>query len=191
MLDPISLEFRNDYGASKLAEAAGNMAEGAAKRMVGQSGTEMLKLLNYAVNGSSQLLKNTVQSYHGADNIPFSVPILVSKEFTPGYSQILKDSLIMSNPSGFAGKVDTVQAPNNFSPYEDIDPKVAISSANTYDVLIGKSIRMDKLVCTSYSYSPSIQVREDGSPVYAKLTYSFKTGRVLDAKEVTGWFIDL
>jgi len=190
---PTSLGFSSQYGGNAVGDAMKSAVEGAAggvEKMTGLPSGSIGTIANVgkSVAGfGSQTLNDTITKYESSPSVPLSVDLFIMKEFTPSksYAKIIEDSLKLTCPETVS--MGYIQAPMKYAP-NDMAGKDAVSPANTCTIVIGEHLEITHMICENFTYSPSQQLREDGSPVYIKCTYAFKTGRALDYTEYFKWF---
>jgi hypothetical protein len=190
---PTSLGFSSQYGGNAVGDAMKSAVEGAAggvEKMTGLPSGSIGTIANVgkSVAGfGSQTLNDTITKYESSPSVPLSVDLFIMKEFTPSksYAKIIEDSLKLTCPATV--EMTHIQAPMKYAP-NDAAGKDAVSPANTCTIVIGEHLEITHMICENFTYSPSQQLREDGSPVYIKCTYAFKTGRALDYTEYFKWF---
>jgi len=198
---PTSLGFSSQYGGNAVGDAMKSAVEGVANAGAGylekktglQQGSVSGSLGTMANVGKSvagfgsQTLNDTISKYESSPSVPLSVDLFIMKEFTPSksYAKIIEDSLKLTCPETVS--MGYIQAPMKYAP-NDMAGKDAVSPANTCTIVIGEHLEITHMICENFTYAPSQQLREDGSPVYIKCTYAFKTGRALDYTEYFKWF---
>ena len=198
---PISLGFQSQFGGNAVGEALQSGIQSVTK-----AGTDVvnsmlpkgaqlgsgvvdggMKIARQGKGIGTQSLSDTISKYESSATVPLSVDLFIMKEFIPSksYAKVIEDSLKLSCPDSIENLM--IYAPMKYAP-NDAQGKDAVSPANTCTIIIGEQLEITHMICENFSYTTSQQVREDGSPVYIKCTYSFKTGRALDYQEYFKWF---
>lgn len=208
----INLGFQSNFGGNPIADAVGSAIAStvdtassdlnkAANKKLQAMGSALgaagrgFDLVKQAKGYGTQTLESTYSLFESAATVPLTIDLFIMKEFIPSknYVDIVKDSLRLTTPESFEKGTGLIKAPLGYSPYSvTADGGISgVSEGNTCTIICGDQLKITHMLCENFSYTPSVQLREDGSPVYIKCTYSFKTGRVLSCDEYFNWFTKL
>jgi hypothetical protein len=169
--------------------SAGNLINSASA--LGGAGASLMKT---AAGIGEQNVLDTIQKFEQAQSVTVAVDLFFMKEFIEdkSYKKVITDSLRISSPE-FAASGMLIRAPLLYSPADKAN-NTDISSLDSYlddctvTIVIGNKMKIDRLLCDNFTFSASSQSRSDGSPLYIKCTYQFRTSRIMEYKEYAKWF---
>jgi len=183
--NPISMSMGAEYNGSALGAFASSMQGGAAG--MGNSITQAVTgTIMEELDMASKMVFQSISKYDTSSKIPVSFEIIVFEEFASlSYKEILARSVKLVEPKSL--DLNLVTAPFGYksgkSTIEDIHQE------NTFSIVVGNQMYITHMIPTGFTYNYSSQKNASGRPMYLKLAYSFITGRIMSADEISKWFL--
>jgi len=135
----------------------------------------------------AQTTISSIRKFAGTNLPTLTVSLVFVKEFSGSYTNIITNSLKLCTP--FEVGEEKITPPMQYSPSGK--GKSSVIKGNCAEILIGKGggfLKINYMLCNSFSYAQSKQVRDDGDPLYITCNYQFEAARALDWKELSEWF---